>query len=317
MADTFNGDFARLLPRNQIAQRLFSATYIYVEENKTFHMRFLQRKIVGSEMPTASDEPVESSTDYDSQLEDETEGFQMEDSGYFILSFDQEREPEFPHLGWRVGRGTRKSPANRGVDLLLSKPGDQRSMSLATTHMIFHFNRQSGLLMLKGGSCKVPVEYRMGGKWVKLEYDEEHLLYETSTRIRAGKCEYELEHTVEEKYRISYFKKRLKFLEAQLPGNHQLKIRPLQRMPGDSYVLRGRYLELETRGSGAFGWITQGLDTKTGDLVAIKELRIESRNNSEVLAEVSMGTRFTVCIYRALSMMFLTHFRMSVAYFRL
>ena len=36
MADTFNGDFARLVPRNQVAQRLFSATYIYVEENKTF-----------------------------------------------------------------------------------------------------------------------------------------------------------------------------------------------------------------------------------------------------------------------------------------
>ena len=76
--------------------------------------RFLQRNIVSSEMPTASDETVESSADYDSQLEGETQGFQMEDSGYFVLSFDQEREPEFPHLGWRVGRGTRKSPANRG-----------------------------------------------------------------------------------------------------------------------------------------------------------------------------------------------------------
>ena len=46
MADTFNGEFARLVPRNQLAQRLLSATYIYVEENKTFHMRFLQRNIV-------------------------------------------------------------------------------------------------------------------------------------------------------------------------------------------------------------------------------------------------------------------------------
>lgn len=317
MADTFNGDFARLVPRNQIANRLFSATYIYVKENKTFHMRFLQRNTVISEMPTASKEPVESSTDYDSQLEGETEGCQMEGSGYFVLSFDQEREPEFPHLGWRVGRGTRKSPANRGVDLLLSKPGDTLSMSLAGIHMIFHFNRQSGLLMLKGGSCKAPVEYRLGGKWVKLEYGEEHLVYEPSTRIRAGMCEYELEHTVEEKYRMLYFEKRDRFLEAQLPGNNQLKIRPLQRMPGDSYVLRGRYLELETRGSGAFGWITRGLDTKTGDLVAIKELRIEARTKSEVLAEVSMGTRFTVCIYRALYVIFLTHARMNLAYCRL
>ena len=162
--------------------------------------------------------------------------------------------------------------------------------------MIFYFNRQSGLLMLKGGSQKVPVEYRLSGKWVKLDYDEEHLVYEPSTTIRAGMCEYELEHTVEEKYRMSYFEKRDKFLTAQLPGDDGFKTRPLQRMPGDSYVLRGQYLELETRGSGAFGWITQGLDTKTGDLVAIKELRVEARNKSEVMAEVSMGTRFIVCI---------------------
>ena len=109
-------------------------------------------------------------------------------------------------------------------------------------------------------------------------------------------CEYELEHTVEEKYRMPYFEKRDRFLEAQLPGNSDFKIRPLQRMPGDSYVLRGRYLELETRGSGAFDWITQGLDIKTGDSVVIKELRISARNKSEVMAEVNMGTRFTVCV---------------------
>lgn len=296
MADIFNGGFARLVPRNQVAQRLFSATCIYVEEDKTFHLRFLHRNNGSSKNFTASDQPVESSTDYDSQLEGETEGSQMEDSGYFVLSFDQDREPEFPHLGWRVGRGTGKSPANRGVDLLLSKPGAYLSRSLASIHMIFHFNRRSGFLMLKGGSHKAPVEYKLSDKWVKLEYDEEQLIYEPSIRIRVGMCEYELEHTVEEKYRALYFDKRDRFFEAQLRGNLELKIRPLQRMPGDSYVLRGQYLELETRGSGAFGWITQGLDTKTGDLVAIKELRIEARNKSEAMAEVSIGKRFNVCI---------------------
>ena len=65
MTDTFDGHFVRLVPRNQIAQRLFSATCIYIEENKTFHLRFLQRNNAGSEIPIASDQPVESSTDYD------------------------------------------------------------------------------------------------------------------------------------------------------------------------------------------------------------------------------------------------------------
>ena len=229
-------------------------------------------------------------------MEGETEGPRMEDSGYFILSFNQDREPEFHHLGWRVGRGTGKLPANRGVDFLLSRPGAYLSRSLASVHMIFYFNPLSGFLMLKGGSHKAPVEYRSGDKWVKLEYNEECLIYESSTRIRAGMCEYELEYIVEKKYRASYFEERDMFLEALLPANSEFKIRPLQRMPGDNYVLRGQYLELETRGSGTFGWITQGLDTKTGDLVAIKELRVEARKKSEVMTEVSMGTRFTVCI---------------------
>ncbi|MCJ1391563.1 hypothetical protein MMC18_004427 [Xylographa bjoerkii] len=290
MADTFNGDFARLIPRNQTALRLFSTMCVYVEENKTFHLRFLQQNNASSEMPTALDEPVESSTDFDSQLEGE--GPQTQDSGYFVLSFNPDREPEFPHLGWRVGRGTGKLPANRGVDLLLSRPGTYLSRSLASIHMIFYF-KESGFLMLKGGSHKVPVEHRSGDKWVKLEYNEKHLIYESSTRIRAGMCEYELEYTVEEKYRALYFEKRNMYLDTQLSAKSDFEIRPLRRMPGDNYVLRGQYLELETQGSGAFGWITQGLDTKTGDVVAIKELRVKARQKSEVMTEVSMGTRFT------------------------
>ena len=85
---------------------LFSATYIYVEENKTFHLRFLQRDNTSSEMSAASDQPVESSTEYDTQPEGENEGSQIGNSGYFVLSLNQDREPEFPYLGWRVGRGT-------------------------------------------------------------------------------------------------------------------------------------------------------------------------------------------------------------------
>ena len=98
MADIFSGDFARLVPRNHIAQRLFSATCIYIEENKTFDLRFLQRNNAGSEMPTALDQPVESSTDYDSQLEGENEGSQMEDLGYFVLSLNQDANQSF--LTW-------------------------------------------------------------------------------------------------------------------------------------------------------------------------------------------------------------------------
>lgn len=292
MATGFTGDFARLVPSNHIAQLLFSKTYVYVEKNDTFHLRFMES--IGSEALLESAEPVESSTDYDTNSETNKEGSKLQILGHFVLSFEKGRSPEMPHLGWRVGRGSSKGTTNRNVDLLLAKPGDNRSKSLANIHMLFRFNRKSGFLMLRGASPKVPVEYSIGGSWRTLGYEKEQLLYQFSTMLRAGVCEYKLEYTIEENHRNAYFQRRDVFLEA-VPSSNENISWLFQKLPGDSCVLRGRYLEFETKGSGAFGWITQGLDTETGDPVAIKELRINGRRSRlEIMAEVKMGTRFHV-----------------------
>lgn len=285
MARSFQGDFARLIPRNQVAHTLYSAARIYVDKHQTFHLRFLES--VAEPMPI---EPVESSTEYDTMTEDE-----QSQTDCYVLSFAQEREPEFPHLGWRVGLGSRKPP-NRGVDFLLSAPGHPLGRSLAAIHLIFAFNKRSGLLMLRGGSSKVPTRYRLGDKWIELSDGEEFLLFESLIRIRAGACEYDLEHIVDDDQRELYFNARDRFLMGK---NINMLSKPLQKMPGDKYTPRGPYLEFETRGSGTFGWITQGLDTRTGDLVAIKEVRIDAKTKAEVIAEVQIGTRFTVRTIRS------------------
>lgn len=171
MSYAFNGDFARLVPRNRVAQVLFSDTVFYVEQNKTFHLRFIERKVNIS--PQASSEPVEESTEYDTYPETDSEDSRVkgvEQAGHFVLSFHEDRTAELPHLGWRVGKGSRKSPANRGVDILLARPGDLLSKSLAGIHMILLFNLRSGSLMLTAGSQKAPIEFKVGGKWEKLEY---------------------------------------------------------------------------------------------------------------------------------------------------
>ena len=292
MATGFTGDFARLVPSNHIAQLLFSKTYVYVEKNDTFHLRFMES--IGSEALLESAEPVESSTDYDTNSETNKEDSKLQTLGHFVLSFDEGRSPAMPHLGWRVGRGSSKGTINRNVDLLLAKPGDNRSKSLASIHMLFRFSRKSGFLMLRGASPKVPVEYSIGGSWRQLGYEKEKLLYQVSTMLRAGMCEYKLEYTIEERHRDAYFQHRNIFLK-MIPSNKGNLPRAFQKMPGDSCVLRGRYLEFETKGFGAFGWITQGIDTETGDPVAIKELRINGRRSRlEIMSEVNMGIRFHV-----------------------
>ncbi len=295
MNNAFNGDFARLVPRNRVAQVLFSDIVVYVEHNETFHLRFIERDVKQS--PRTSSEPVEESTEYDTYPETDSEDSRVktiEQAGHFVLSFHEDRTAELPHLGWRAGKGSGKLPANRGVDLLLAKPGDILSKSLAAIHMVLLFNLRSGFLMLRAGSQKTPIEFKVGGKWEKLEYQEQQLMHQPATMLRAGACEYELEYTVEKEHRMAYFDRRNNFLRKISSGKEPVQL-VFQKMPGDSYVLRGRYLEFETQGSGAFGWITQGVDTKTGNPIAIKELRIDGhRSRVETMAEVEMGKRLLV-----------------------
>ncbi|ERF71973.1 hypothetical protein EPUS_07443 [Endocarpon pusillum Z07020] len=293
MTSSFNGDFARLVPRNRASQVLFSETIAYVDKNDTFHLRFMERAL--AEAYHASSESPEDTTDYDSPHDAIDRDLQLKDipnSGYYVFSFDKKRAPEMPHIGWRVGRGTSKVPMNRGVDLLLAKPGHPWGKKIASVHLLFRFNLRSGFLVMSAQSQKTLVEVKVGTTWERLAYKGERLIHQPTVLVRAGVCEYELEYTVEEKHREAYFEERMVFLESIQP-NKDARAGNFRKLPGDSCVLKGRYLEFETKGYGTFGWVSQGLDTRNGDPVAIKELRLKSRSNrDEALLEVKMGKDF-------------------------
>ena len=118
--------------------------------------------------------------------------------GVFILSIEESRWPEFPHLRWRFGRGSAKLP-NRGVDILLAKPRDTASKSLASQHFRMRISEHSGLLMLSPGVMKQPLlETNIGGNWESLGPEQETLIYQSSTMLQAGRCQFELQYTVGE-----------------------------------------------------------------------------------------------------------------------
>ncbi len=108
MATEYSGDFARVLPVNQLAKRLFSRCYMYAQDADPFHLNFMVPLPHGQ--PVANDEPFESSTDYDSHYSDDVDIDETLQWGSFILSFEESRWPEFPHLGWRFGHGSAKFP---------------------------------------------------------------------------------------------------------------------------------------------------------------------------------------------------------------
>lgn len=244
--------------------------------------------------PVANDEPFESSTDYDSHYSDDIDIDETLQWGSFILSFEESHWPEFPHLGWRFGRGSAKFP-NRGVDILLAKPRDIASKSLASYHFRLRISEHSGLLMLSSGATKrPPLETNIGGNWESLEPEQETLVYQSSTMLRVGRCQFELQYTIGETYREAFLAQRNTFISRKLnPSSNIYEYSTY--VPGENITVRGRYLQLATRGHGTFGWISQGFDTRTGQLIAIKELRIEKKKDWRVIKdEIEMGRRFQV-----------------------
>lgn len=296
MSTIFTGDFAKLTPCNDVARQLFSETLIYIEKLDTFHIQLVAR--AAGEHAEHSSDAVEDSTDYDTGSDNPRRGTSprtIENPGHFVLSFNQDRQPQTPHLGWRVGKGTSKFGASRGVDFLLSKPGDKLSRSLASTHMLFRFNPRSGFLLLVAGSPKSPVKFRNGRVWESLAFQEQRLMHQPVTVLRAGSCDYELEYTVSQEHRDHFLRARDQFFQSSVDTSNLLESRLFRYLPGDSGVLRGRFLEFETQGSGTFGWVSQGVDTFNGDPVAIKELRItDSRVRATVMEEVDFGRQFSV-----------------------
>ncbi|KAI9677073.1 MAG: hypothetical protein M1817_006912 [Caeruleum heppii] len=282
------GDFARVLPSNQVARRLFSQCYISCLKDDPFHLNFM---IPLAEQSAATEEPVESSTEYDSYHSTGADVGNALQWGYFVLSLEDSRLPEIPPLGWRFGRGASKLP-NRGVDMLLAKPGDIWGKSLASNHFSLRLSNQSGLLMLSCGNAKkLELETHINGNWEPLAPGQEQLIFQHSTMLRAGRCEFELQYTIDKDGRKAFLEQRSLFIDHWLKPQTDV-YDSFTYVPGDDITIRGRYLQLRTQGHGTFGWVSQGVDTQSGHLIAIKEIRLESRRSWPAIKdELDIGRR--------------------------
>ena len=166
MADALNGDFARLVFCDEITQCLFSATRSYVDENPTYHLRFLQSKVASSTIPIIK--------------------LQMNPSSPpLILTIKAKETPmTFKYQIWAISSSLSAKNVNRSFLIWAGEWIEERENHRQTVGQIlfyqnlgmpwagrslsytwFFISRDgSGLLMLKGGSLRVLVKYNLDGK---------------------------------------------------------------------------------------------------------------------------------------------------------
>ena len=285
MSNEFGGDFAAIYPHDHLAKKLFSRCLTSLKEtDNAYHLDFM---VATTELPLVDDKPVESSTEYDSYHDIDVD--ESLEPGYFVLSLHGNCLPEFPHLGWRIGRGASKFK-NRGVDVLLARPGDPLGKSLMSVHFTLRMSQDCGILMLcTPKTLKSRLEININGRWEPLGPEEERLMYLRSTILRAGRCEYELVYTIGDEHREVFLEKRNYFLDKTVKAKSKAFLRS-SYFPGDDITICGRYLHGTTLGNGTFGWVSSGIDSHTGKLIAIKEVYIKAaRSWPEVENEMRIG----------------------------
>lgn len=285
-------DFAKLVPVNGPAQKLFSRSVEYMrQQDDTFHLQFIDEDVIDVDANEIAihDKGDDSGTEYHSSSSSELDP----NRGHYLLSLRAEKLPGQPAQGWRVGKGSSHA-SDHNVDFLMAPPKDSKRKHLAIIHMFFQFNLRSGILMLVAASPERPVLLYTDGEWIALRYPAKRVLHLRSNKIRLGQYEYDLIYTVSLTGTHEFFAGRNAYMRIfsdrpSPPGN-------LWSVPPNAgFSKMGSIYVCSTKACGGFGWVYEGVDSLTGDPVAVKELAIKDKTvRDQVLAEAQMGQTFQV-----------------------
>lgn len=295
MADTHSAAtdirIARLKPVGREAEETFSRL-IESDDLSNFHKQFMfitpyDSATSSSENPFDADD--ESFRQPQPRREDTPKKLW---AGHYLLSTDCTGKAP-PSIGWRVGKGTSKLE-DRGVDFLLIPPG-LPSRKVAVYHALIQFHPKSGVLLIKGVSKTLPVEYYVDNKPLLLYAGDVHVLYQAVNRFRLGKLEYHFvyEDLDNDQY-TDYVRIRNEALHA---AGAEIPSPRLLALPRRPHMKHGDIILHESLNSGAFGLVCAAVDARTGAPLAMKEIWIKNKNmlkDNGLKAERKVATQFTV-----------------------
>ena len=269
---------ARLIPDGPKAEKALNDLLNYPDLS-THHRSFIDAERILRGEPSLTE-----SGNADSGLnsEPETPGTPISEAwiGSYSLNFNTA-----PSRGWRIGRGSSRLGDERGVDLLLCRPGRKTRSGVAALQALIQLHPQSGVLMLVGLSESHPVEYLVDyhRSPILLWHGEKHVLHQRVNRFALGKLCYRIvyEEFTDKAKMEDYLRNRdADFLALGRPVPHPY----LYTIPQDSQDECHRLgtVDLHRRmSSGTFGLVYAAVDRRSGDPLAVKELIIKNKSMSE------------------------------------
>lgn len=281
--------FAKIIPANEKARNAFRQVISFPNEGSYLHNRF-----VALDSSSAVNESIMEYSD-DSDTEYET------DSSSHPLSKDQNLHGAFKlslqvlplstnTLSWRMGKGSSKALGNfRGIEILLVRPGQMEAKEIAAVHASIQINADSGAFILISGSNK-PIWFYLDNEEIKLQNFAQIVLSKPTNRFRIGELEYTIKFDVSNM--TTFVRDRNEILDRYY--KRDLPHPKLDAIPQPNHRRLGHAIIHNSLGFGSSGWVYIGVDSLTGQPIAVKELRVRRKDHTMKSAEneVTLSHRF-------------------------
>jgi hypothetical protein len=245
------GLFARLVPQNRSAREAFARLVQHSASTYQYHRQFMRI------------DPREDTKD-DSERTD-----------CFIFSLGL--LPEFPRLGWRIGRGRRR-PKNYGVDILIPD-GDE----VAGIHGRFCWMKGTGGFFIVVDNSSLP-RVTLNGE--QLQHTQRLIPYRNT--ISFGECYFTVQFESRSPEQEEQFQLELSLFYSRVLADAIPFVLPT---PSENETRIGNWIVGKPIASGAFGQVSVVTHAQTGIHAAMKELWETPRNVLNVKREVAIAKR--------------------------
>ncbi|KAK4224511.1 kinase-like domain-containing protein [Podospora fimiseda] len=239
---------------------------------------------------------IEPSRNHDDTDDEPAPGHPHQRKRYrFVLSFDH--PPQGPRAGWVLGKGNHRGP---GVQLSVCPPrtadGDTSARPGGAIALIY-MHAETGAFMIQALSQKHPVIYRSGdgNTDIVLEMGCRSVLHMTRNHLRFNLgpkiFDYVLEFNIADEDR--FIAARNDFARFAIRQGESIEpYNQLDYLPKQAHHRIRHVVVHRTLSAGAFGLVKSGVDTETGDAVAIKTMHCKTRQAPIVKNELEIAASF-------------------------